>query len=529
MAADFAQDDEEDSVVLERMRSERSIEYETVGGKPLYHIPDSSLPSFGLNKDYPPLIEKERYVVEFCGPDDPDHPQNYEVQKKLRITGLLGFTTLIVAWASSIYASAAAEIAKEYHIGITVSILGVSLYVLGFASGPLMWAPFSELRGRRVPLLIGIFGFAVFNTAVATAKDIQTIMICRFFAGFSGASCVTLVPAVIGDVCSNRWRGTSMALFVAAVMCGPFFAPVLGGFIVKRLGWRWTEYVTSIFAWFCFCSALFLLEETYPPAILVSKASRLRLLTGNWAIHARQETVELNMKELFEKNFSRPIRMLVQEPILLLVTMYTSFIYGILYLMLEAFPIIFIEGYGMSTTVGELPYLGMVVGEAIGCCIFLLFEPYTIRMIEQNGGKPVPENRLLPAMIGSIDFTIGMLWLTWTGAYHDSVPWIVPTLSGIFIGSSIILLFLSLFNFILESYLTFAASAIAANTIVRSAFAAGFPLFANGMFHNLKTQWAGTLLGCIGFAMIPVPFIFYKYGSRLRKYSRFSPQPAMKS
>ncbi|KAK9458164.1 major facilitator superfamily domain-containing protein [Dipodascopsis uninucleata] len=516
--------DEDDPVNLERVLSEHSIANETVGANVVHSPSGKVLPAFGLNKVYPPVVEREMYTVEFNGADDPSHPLNYPTRQKVRTLIILGYSTLSVAWGSSIFSSATFEVAERFGVSITVAILGLSLYVLGFASGPLLWAPFSELKGRRLPLIVGIFGFALFNTAVATAKDLQTIMICRFFAGFFGASALTVVPAVMADIVTNRWRGTAMASFASAVFVGPLLAPVVGGFIVNSLGWRWTEYITCIMGWFALCLILVFFRETYPPSVLVEKAAYLRRVTGNWAIHARQEQVELNLKDLLEKNFTRPIRMLILEPILLLVTIYTAFIYGILYLLLEAYPIIFIEGYGMSATVGELPYLGMIVGELIGCAIVISFEPSTIRKIMANGGMPVPEARLLPTMVGALIFPIGMFWLTWAGAYHEHVHWIVPTLSGLFIGCGIILLFLSLLTYILESYLMFAASAMAANTVLRSGFGAGFPLFATGMFHNLKTQWAGTLLGCIGVALIPVPFVFYYWGPALRKYSKFAPK-----
>ena len=86
--------------------------------------------------------------------------------------------------------------------------------------------------------------------------------------------------------------------------------------------------------------SLVFLEETYPPIILVNKAADLRRRTKNWGIHAKQEEIEIDFRELMEKNLSRPMRMLFTEPIVLLLSIYLAFIYGLLYLFLTFYPIV---------------------------------------------------------------------------------------------------------------------------------------------------------------------------------------------
>ena len=77
-------------------------------------------------------------------------------------------------------------------ISLEVSTLGLSLFVLGFGIGPIIWAPLSELQGRKLPLCLGMFGFSIFQVGVASAANIQTIMLCRFFAGNCGSSVTTI-------------------------------------------------------------------------------------------------------------------------------------------------------------------------------------------------------------------------------------------------------------------------------------------------------------------------------------------------
>jgi MFS transporter, DHA1 family, multidrug resistance protein len=96
---------------------------------------------------------------------------------------MLGYTTLVSAFTSSIFSTATSTVAAEFGVSSEVGLLGLSFYVLGFAIGPMFWAPLSELRGRRLPLVIGMFGFTIFQIGVAAGKDLQTVLICRFWGG----------------------------------------------------------------------------------------------------------------------------------------------------------------------------------------------------------------------------------------------------------------------------------------------------------------------------------------------------------
>src|SRR5436305_13523142 len=106
---------------------------------------------------------------------------------------MLGFTTFLVAFGSSIFSSATRAVSAHFHVSTEVGLLGLSFYVLGFAFGPILWAPLSELRGRRLPIILSMFGFAVFQFAVAVAKDLQTALICRFWGGIFGACPLAVV------------------------------------------------------------------------------------------------------------------------------------------------------------------------------------------------------------------------------------------------------------------------------------------------------------------------------------------------
>ena len=344
------------------------------------------------------------------------------------------------AFTSSIFSAATTEVAAAFGVSSEVGLLGLSLYVLGFATGPILWAPLSELKGRRLPLVGAMFGFSIFQIAVAVGKDLQTVLICRFFGGVFASCQLAVVAAIFSDVSpavivhpastpltelqmfGNRTRGLAITVFSMTVFTGPLLAPFIGGFIVinPNMGWRWTEYITALMGFLAFGLDLIFLDETYPPVVLVEKASELRRRTKNWGIHAKQEEIEVDFKELVTKNFSRPLRILATEPIVLLLSIYMAFIYGLLYLFLTAYPLVFQEVHGMNPGVGGLPYFGMIFGMLIAGAYIVVTTPAYNRKLEANGGIPVPEWRLPPVIIGGVSFSLGLFWFGWSG-YKESV------------------------------------------------------------------------------------------------------------
>ncbi|KAL4862161.1 hypothetical protein BDV12DRAFT_207433 [Aspergillus spectabilis] len=513
--------DHPDSLELSRIETYRLQQKTTVGSTRGPQPREKWMP-MGAGKDYPPVLpDPEGFVVEFDGADDPLHPYNWTLLRRMFLVCILSYSTFANSFASAVFSAAIGSVSEEFHIGREAASLGVTLFVLGFAAGPIAWAPMSEIIGRRWPLCVGIFGSGIFTIACATAKDTQTIMLSRFFAGLFAASPISVVPAVFADLFTTAHRGVVMSVFCMAVFIGPFAAPFVGGFIAMSLGWRWIMYISTIMIFLGFVLVLFWLDETYPPVILVHKAAVLRRQTHNWGIHAKQDEVEVAFIELVRNNFTRPLRMLVTEPILLLVSLYISFVYGLMYALLGAYPVVFQQVYGMNTGVGGLAFIGLIIGELVGGVYILLLQGSFQRKLAANNGQPIPEWRLTPAIVGSVAFSAGLFWFGWCG-YKADTHWMAPIASGVLTGFGIFCIFLQCFNYIVDCYPTLAASTIAANTILRSAVGCAFPLFSRQMMENLGVQWAGTMLGCLAAAMIPIPVLFYKYGPRLRQKSKLA-------
>jgi multidrug resistance protein len=453
-------------------------------------------------------------IVTFDGPDDPYNPLNWATKKKVITTMLYGFTTMGATWASSVYSPGIVQISQEFHVGTEVSTLGLTLLLLGFGVGPLLWAPLSEIYGRKVAVLIPYFIAAIFSFGTATAKDIQTVLITRFFAGFFGSAPVTNTGGVLGDIWPAEKRGLAMVGYAMAVVGGPALGPIVGGAIVQSyLRWRWTEYITGILMLFILTMDVIFLDESYPPVLLVYKARRLRHETGNWALHAKHEEWDVSIRELGVKYLIRPMQMLM-TPICFLVALYASFVYGILYAQLASFPIAFQEERGWNLVVGALPFLAMLLGIFIGAAMNILNQRFYIKRFHKNNNRPIPEARLPPMMVGSIFFAAGLFLFAWTS--DRTIIWVAPCIGIAMVGFGFFTIFQAALNYIVDTFQRYAASAVAANTFIRSIFAASFPLFITPMLHNLGIGWGVTVFAFIAVLMIPIPYLFFIFGKGIR-------------
>ncbi|KAL6799747.1 major facilitator superfamily domain-containing protein [Trichoderma sp. SZMC 28012] len=473
------------------------------------------------------LPTEEKCLVDFEGAEDPYRPLNWPTHKKILTTVLYGLVTMSATWASSSYSVGTDQVAKEFHISTQVATLGTTLYLIGFGIGPLLWAPLSEVYGRRVPVLTPMFVAICFTFATATAKDVQTIMLTRFWGGFCASAPMTNTGGVLGDLFSPAWRGVALAGYSMAIVCGPALGkavslgPVVSTVLAQQssLGWRWTEYFTGILQSAILLVATLFIDESYPPLLLVYKAQRLRHETGNWALHAQFEEWQIDLRQLARKFLIRPIRIL-STPICFLVTLYASFVYGILYMQLGAIPIIFGEVRGWDPIPAALPFLSIVLGAAIGCGINIYNQFLYNKAYYAAGNKAVPEMRLPPMMLGSFIFCASQFLTGWTA--KPGTTWVAPCIGLAMLGTGFFTIFQAALNYLVDTFQAYAASAIGANTFLRSCVAGALPLAVGPLYHNIGVGPGSSITGGFAAILIPVPFVFYLYGKRLRATSKWS-------
>lgn len=281
------------------------------------------------------------------------------------------------------------------------------------------------------------------------------------------------------------------------------------------------RYILAIWTLFFVALSTLCLPELYEPYLLKKKAQRLRKETGDSRWHHPHEDIRLDFKAIVTKQFSRPILMLLVEPMVTCIAFYASFVFALLYTTLEVFPIVYREHRGWPLVSSTLPFLSLFVGVLSALCINLANQPRYARIVERAKGKPVPEGRLAPMAVGGFIFAIGLWWFGWTA--EPPIHWASSVVAAGFIGAGFNVIFQQCINFLIDTYRLYAASAVSANTFLRSFMAAGFPMFARPMFRNLGVGPAMSIVAAVATLALPVPFVFMKYGLALRKRSRFAP------
>ncbi|KAL1606483.1 hypothetical protein SLS60_003887 [Paraconiothyrium brasiliense] len=366
-----------------------------------------------------------------------------------------------------------------------------------------------------------MFVGACFSFGTAVAKDIQTVMITRFFGAFFSSAPVTNTGGVLGDLYDPSWRGIAMAGYAMAVVGGPCLGPIVSSaFVVNAsLGWRWTEYFTGILQFSVLLVATIYIDESYPPKLLVYKARRLRHESGNWALHAKFEEWDVSIVELARKFLLRPVQILM-SPICFLVALYASFCYGILYMQLGGVPIIFGEERGWRPVVASLPFLCVLIGAFLGCSLNVYNQTLYNKAYHAAGNRAVPEKRLPPMMLGSVLFSGGQFLMGWTA--DPSFHWICPCIGLVLLGTGFFTIFQAALNYLVDTFTLYAASAVAANTFLRSCFAGGFPLAVAPLYHNIGIGPGCSITGGFAALLIPVSFVFYIYGKDIRRRSKWS-------
>ncbi|BAE65553.1 unnamed protein product [Aspergillus oryzae RIB40] len=464
--------------------------------------------------------DDDPYIVEWI-PNDPRNPMLLNKSLKWAYTITVAFATFGVSLSSSAYAGGIQEVIKHFGIGEEVATLGVSLFVLGFAVGPLVWAPLSELIGRQIVFFVSYGALAFFCAGAAGAQNSWTLIILRFFAGSFGSSPLTNAGGVIADIFPAEERGLATSLFAGAPFLGPTLGPVIGGFLGENAGWRWVQGFLATFTGLIWIVESLLVPETYAPLLLRKRAARLTTLTGK--VHRSKLELErgkVTMTSAFGAALLRPWILLFAEPIVLLLSTYMAIIYGTLYMLFDAFPIVFQQLRGWSEGVGSLPFLGVMIGMMLAVALNMYDNKRYVAIHKAHHGFAPPEARLPPTMLGSIAIPIGLFWFAWTNA--PPVHWIVSIIAAAPFGFGMVLVFLNIMSYLIDAYTIYAASVLAANSIIRSCFGAGFPLFTTYMYRNLGVHWASCIPAFLALACVPFPFVFYKYGAVIRRKCKYA-------
>jgi MFS family permease len=296
---------------------------------------------------------------------------------------------------------------------------------------------------------------------------------------------------------------------------------MIGGFLGMNAGWRWVQGLLAASLGLAWIVMAFSVPETYAPVLLRKRAKALSTITGDCYRSTLDITRgNISTRSRFQAVVLRPWTLLLREPIVLLLAFYASVIYGTLYMLFAAFPIVYEEQRGWNPGVGGLPFLGVMVGTLLGALYTLYDNKRFVKVEQECNGRAPPEARLPPCMVSAVSIPIGLFWFAWTN--YPSIHWMASVASLVPFGFGLILVYLGIVNYLIDSYTSFAASALAGMSILRYLFGAVFPLFTTYMYEGLGIHWASSIPAFISVLCMPLPFLFHKYGPTVREHCKYA-------
>lgn len=389
-------------------------------------------------------------------------------------------------------------------------------------AGPLLLGPLSEIYGRVLILQLSNMFYLFFNLGCGLSRTSGQLIAFRFLSGFGGSAPLAIGGGVLSDLFTPEQRGKAMSMYSLAPLLGPAIGPIAGAFISEYISWRWIFYVTTIADAVIQIAGLFLLRETYAPVLLRWRRQRLVKQTGNTELHTDFDDPDKTVGRTLATAIARPFRMLFTQPIIQVLALYMMYLYGLMYLVLSTFPTLW-NSYGFSVSIGGLHYIALGIGFFLGAQVTAPLQDRIYARLKRRYGVTMgrPEFRVPMMIPGALMVPVGLVIYGWTAQYRTM--WIGPDIGVAVFTAGVIIGFQCIQTFLVDTYTRYAASAVAAATVLRSLAGFAFPLFAPALYARLDYGWGNTLLAFLAVVIgWPGPILLWKLGQKLRKRSTFA-------
>ncbi|KAJ5692547.1 hypothetical protein N7462_001970 [Penicillium macrosclerotiorum] len=479
------------------------------------------------------------FIVGWNGEDDPQNPRNYSFSRRLVATLLVSALGWVVGAASSINSGVLPQNTAAFHVSDVVGSLVTGIYLLGFAAGSLFSGPLSEILGRNAVYAGSLTLFMIFIMGSALAPNIGAQLAFRFLAGIFGCPALTCAGGTIADLWNPLEKTIYFPMYAVLSFGGPVLGPVLASYMGQTgvLSWRWTAWLILILSGAVLILIVLFQPETYAPLLLRWKGKHLRRETGDSRFRSEMDMEKIALFTRIGGAMKRQFLITIHEPIILLISLYMTVLYIVLFTFFDGYTYIFTDTHGLSQGLTNIVWVAMYVGIILAAALVFPIYAWTkkdfTRAAQDANGTDLatnphaldnvhtqPEIRLWFAMFGAPAIPISLFWMGWTDFASVSI-WSPIIASSVF-GFGTICVFISSYMYVIDSYSIYAASALGFMTVSRYCAAGVMTVVGIPFYSNMGVHWTLTILGCISALMVPVPYVFYRYGPVIRRWSRYA-------
>lgn len=251
--------------------------------------------------------------------------------------------------------------------------------------------------------------------ASGLAPNLHSHLIFRFFAGLFASTPLTCAGGTVADLWNPLEKTYAFPVYAIPAFIGPMIGQIIGSYIPVTLGWRWLEWVMLIMGGVVLALVLLFQPETYGNLILYWKASILRKETGDERYRAPMEINQKGLGQRLKTSVYRPFAMFYSELIIILMSLYLTIIYIVLFTFLEGYAYIFGDAYGLSEGLTNLCWAGMLIGTLLVSSVVPVVYSWTAKAYARDKSTIAPEMRLWYTMLGgAVAVPISLFWMGWT-------------------------------------------------------------------------------------------------------------------
>lgn len=447
----------------------------------------------------------------------------YPWYKKWTVLSIIFAVQVSMNFNTGVYANGLGGLTSEFGISQQAARVGQMIFLVTYAFGCELWAPWSEEFGRWPIMQLSLFLVNIWQIPCALAPNYGTIVVCRALGGLSSAGgSVTL--GMTADMWEPDDQGYAVAYVVLSSVLGSTVGPFFGGFIGQYLSWHWVFWVQLIVGGATQAMHFFIPETR--ATILIDREARRRRKNGEdvWGPD-ELKTPRLDWKDVL-RIWRRPFEMFLREPIVLFLSLLSGFSDALIFVFTQSFTLVW-EQWGFSKLATGMTFGSILIGYFLAYFLYLpdIWRQQQIRHAHGSAVR-LPERRLLLLLFVAPLEPIGLFGFAWTTMGPAYNPWIAPLIFASLIAMANYAIYMATIDYMVAAYGVYSASATGGNGFARDLLAGIATMYSVPMYENiggrLHLQWASTLLGCIAvLVMVPI-YVCYWKGPAIRASSKFA-------